>query len=342
MNNNKSPATSSTARSIGLVLALAFISNKVYRQLTRISLRNKVVLITGGARGLGLALARELASKGASLILCSRTASQLEQARQELEARGCPVFTMVTDVRDEKQVADLFQQSILRFGRIDMLINNAGIMMVGPQNVMNIDDFKNAMETNVWSALHSIKAALPIFKSQRRGHIVNICSIGGKFAVPHMLPYSVSKFAMVGLSQGLAAELAKDRVKVTTVIPNLMRTGSPRNITVKGNHEAEYGWFKLAGSFPLVSQNADQAARQIVKGIEAGRSEIVLTFTAKFVSAVQGIFPGALRTVAKLMNAFLPRSENTAVKKGWEAETRLTHGVIGAISDKAADKYNQY
>jgi short-subunit dehydrogenase len=342
MNNKKSPGTSSTARSIGLVLALAFVSSKIYRQLTRISLRDKVVLITGGARGLGLALARELASKGASLILCSRTASQLEQARQELEAIGCPVFTMVTDLRDEQQVADLFQQSILRFGRIDMLINNAGVMIAGPQNVMDIDDFKNTMEANVWSSLYTIKAALPIFKSQRRGHIVNICSIGGKFAVPHMLPYSVSKFAMVGLSQGLAAELAKDRVKVTTVIPNLMRTGSPRNITVKGNHEAEYGWFKLAGSFPLVSQNADQAARQIVKGIENGRSEIVLTFTAKFVSAVQGIFPGAMGTVAKLMNALLPRSENTAAKKGWEAETRLTHGIIGAISDKAADKYNQY
>jgi short-subunit dehydrogenase len=342
MRNSNPSGPSNPARSIGLVLALAFIYHKIYRQLTRVSLLNKVVLITGGARGLGLALARELASKGASLILCSRTAGQLEQARKELGARGCPVFTMVADVRDEKQVAELFQQSILRFGRIDMLINNAGVMMVGPQNVMGVDDFKDAMEANVWSSLHTIKAVLPIFKNQRSGHIVNICSIGGRFAVPHMLPYSVSKFAMVGLSQGLAAELAKDRIKVTTVIPNLMRTGSPRNITVKGNHEAEYGWFKLAGSFPLVSQNADQAARQIVKGIEAGRSEIILTFTAKFVSAVQGIFPGAMGTVAKLMNALLPRSENTAVKKGWDAETRLTHGVIGAISDRAAEKYNQY
>lgn len=342
MHNKNSSAPSHTARSIGLMLALAFISHKIYRRLTRISLHNKVVLITGGARGLGLALARELASKGASLVLCSRTASQLEQARQELEARGCPVLTRVVDVRDEEQVAALVQQTVLRFGRIDLLINNAGIMIAGPQNVMDMDDFRNTMEANVWSSLHTIKAVLPVFKRQRRGHIVNICSIGGKFAVPHMLPYSVSKFAMVGLSQGLAAELARDGVKVTTVIPNLMRTGSPRNITVKGNHEAEYGWFKLAGSFPLVSQHADQAARQIVKGIENGHSEIVLTRTAKFVSAMQGIFPGAMGTVAKCMNALLPRSEDTAVKKGWEAETRLTQGMIGRISDKAADKYNQY
>jgi short-subunit dehydrogenase len=342
MDNNGKPRSSRMIRKIGWGLALGIVACKVYKQLTRVSLRNKVVLITGGSRGLGLAMARILAYKGADLILCARTESQLDQARQELECFGGRVFTRVTDLRDEAQVAALFQDSITHFGRIDILINNAGVMMVGPENVMTVDDYKDVMDANLWSALYTIKAAIPIFKMQGRGHIVNICSIGSRFAVPHMLPYSVSKFALLGLSQGMSAELSRDRIKVTTVVPNLMRTGSARNITVKGDAEAEYAWFKLAASMPLLSQDADRAAQQIIDGIETGRSQIILTRTAKVVNAVQALAPGAMSFVSRLTNAFMRASDNKNYRKGWEAETALTNGAVGNISNEAANKFNEY
>jgi short-subunit dehydrogenase len=126
---------------------------------------------------------------------------------------------------------------------------------------MGLKEYDDAMRTNFWTALHTIHACLPIFKAQGYGSIVNITSIGGKIAVPHMLPYSTSKFALVGFSEGLRTELKKHNILVTTIVPYLMRTGSARNITVKGNHEAEYAWFKTLATSPFIAQNAELAAK---------------------------------------------------------------------------------
>lgn len=332
---------SGTISTVSWGLALVYLSRRLYRELTRESVRGKVVLVTGGSRGLGLAMARELAQRGAHLVLCARTSSQLEKAQSELEAKGSQILTVEADLRDQGQASKVVTKTIDRFGRIDILINNAGMMITGPENVMSEEDYKAVMDTNLWSALYMTNEVLPFFKQQGHGHIVNICSIGGKFAVPHMLPYSVSKFALAGLSQGLASELAKDNVKVTTVFPNLMRTGSPRNITVKGDHQREYRWFKVAGSLPLLSQGATDAAKQIINGIETGRAELVLTLPAKLVAVAQGIAPGVLSAAGKLANRFLPESQDTQTKTGQESESQITRGKIGRISDQAAKDYNQ-
>lgn len=326
---------------LALGIGMAVLARKLYRHCTKKSVKDKVVLITGGSRGLGLAVAKELANRGADIIICARTAEQLEKAGRELIAAGARVFTIVTDLRDPQQVTEMMQQSIARFGRIDILVNNAGVMVVGPENVMEIDDYKEVMNANLWSSLHTIKAAMPYFKQQGGGHIVIICSVGGKIAVPHMLPYSISKFALVGLSQGLASELAKEHIKVTTVIPNLMRTGSPRNISLKGDHESEYAWFKIADSLPVISQSAAAAARQIAKGIEAGQTEITLTFIARLAVALQGIFPSLIATATRMANYLLPEGTNREYKKGYQSESKLTKGVIGQITDRNAVKYNQ-
>ena len=317
------------------------VAKTLYRAITNYDFFNRVVLITGGSRGLGLAIAREVAKKGAKLVICSRTGTQLAKAKAELEEMGAEVLTYKIDISNQNEVQKMIKDATDYYGHLDVLINNAGVISVGPENVMEVKDYKKVMNTNLWPALYTIKAAIPHFTVQGEGRIVNICSIGGKLSVPHLLPYSVSKFAMVGLSEGLSAELKKDNIQVTTVIPNLMRTGSPRNVTVKGDHEAEYAWFKVADSSPLLSQNATQAAKQIVKAIERGNNEVILTMTAKVAIAMQGLMPNTMTSIMQLANRLLPQSGNIHEKKGFESESDASDGEITALTDEAAIHYNE-
>jgi short-subunit dehydrogenase len=316
----------------------------VYDYINRYRLNGKVVLITGGARGLGLVLARALADQGAKLALCSRTAHQLGQAQIELEAAGAEAFTVCVDVSDKQQVADLVRDVVSHYGRIDVLINNAGIIQVGPEDAMSIEDYEEAMKVNFWSALYAIKAVVPHFKIQGEGRIVNITSIGGKIAVPHLLPYTASKFALVGLSEGLHAELRKDNINVTTVVPNLMRTGSPRNATIKGDHEAEYAWFKLSDSSSLLSNDAADVAERIVTAIEYGETEVIVSMAAKTAVLLQGIAPGLMPTLMGFANSILPVNVHGGdrAKKGYESESAMSIGPVGSRSDQAAILNNQF
>jgi len=341
INNLSSLISGKTAIWTALGIGAFALVRTIYREMTKFDLRAKVVLITGGSRGLGLAMAREFAGKGAKLVICARNSRQLENARLELEAAGAEVLALRVDVTSQTEVQHMIQQTVDHFGQLDVLVNNAGIMTVGPENVMEIKDYKQVMNVNLWSALYTIKAAIPYFNNQGEGRIVNICSIGGKVAVPHMLPYSVSKFAMVGLSEGMGAELKKDNIHVTTVIPNLMRTGSPRNVSVKGDHEAEYAWFKISDSSPLLSQNADSAAKDIIAALEQGENEVILTQTGKVAIALHGLMPGAVNSIMQFANSFLPNSENTETKIGSESESEASNGMVSSLTDDAAIKYNE-
>lgn len=322
-------------------LGLLAIARAVYRRVTRLDYAGKVLVITGGSRGLGLEMARIAAARGAKVALCARSQDDLAGAQTELAVTGAEVLTVAADLTRPEEAQHVIDQVIRRYGRIDVLINNAGVMMIGPENVMDLDDYRHVMDVNCWSALHMIKAALPHLRAQGGGRIANVSSIGGKVSVPHMLPYSVSKFALTGLSEGLAAELKKDHILVTTVVPNLMRTGSPRNVSVKGAHEDEYAWFKIADSLPLLSQEARAAAASILDGIAAGDSEVILTPIARAVSIMNGLAPGTVTTIMQWADHFLPQSNDPTVRKGHESESRVTKGAIGARTDEAAERNNE-
>jgi short-subunit dehydrogenase len=199
------------------------------------------------------------------------------------------------------------------------------------------------MKANFWSALYTMLSVIPYFKEQGGGKIVNVTSIGGKIAVPHLLPYTASKFALVGLSEGMHAELKKDNILVTTVVPNLMRTGSPRNAIVKGDHEAEYAWFKMSDSSAVLSQSAESAAKNIIHALEQGESEAILSATAKVATILQGFAPGWMTLLMSFANKLLPGTiaGGNESKKGYESESSLSLGILGSSSDRAAIKNNE-
>ncbi len=301
------------------------------------------MLITGGSRGLGLVMARQLAQKGARLVICARSEDQLERARHELSALGTPVMAIPCDITDRHQVQGMINQIRSQFGAIDVLINNAGVIQVGPVETMNLAEYEEAMNTHFWAPLYTMLAVIPHMKQRGHGRIVNVSSVGGKIALPHMVPYSASKFALMGLSEGMHSELKKDNILVTTVVPNLTRTGSPKNVTVKGDHQAEYAWFKIADSLPLFTQSAESAASRIITAIEQGEAEVTLTFSGKLAEVIHGVAPGFVADVLGFINDMLPEAgpHGTERYKGYEAESARSRNIFTKSSDQAASRNNE-
>jgi NAD(P)-dependent dehydrogenase (short-subunit alcohol dehydrogenase family) len=183
------------------------LAHQLVRRSRWFDLAGRSAIITGGSRGLGLVLARQLAAAGTRLAICARTEPDVRTAADELRSRGGDVLGVVCDVRNRDEVQSLVNVVVEQFGSVDALFNVAGVMEVGPLNEMTDDDFREAIETNCWGPLHTILAVLPVMRRRGFGRIVNVASIGDKRAVPHMLPYDASKFALVGLFTGLRTEL---------------------------------------------------------------------------------------------------------------------------------------
>jgi len=334
------------AAGAGLLLAGAgagWAGVALWRRLgmRRQDVRGQVVLITGSSRGLGLALAREFARLGARLVICGRGEESLQAAREELEQGGAEVLAIRCDVTDREQVRRMVAEANGRFGRIDILVTNAGVIQVGPVASQTMKDFQEALDVIFWGAVYPTLTVLPQMVERRRGRIAHIASIGGKVAVPHMLPYDCAKFAVVAFSEGLRAELAKDGVKVTTVVPGLMRTGSHLNATFKGDYRAEYAWFSLGATMPMLSMDARRAARKIAAAVRAGRAEIILTPHAKLLAAFHGLFPGLTAGALGALNRCLPTG--TAAERHPGSESRPLEGksVVTRLGPKAAVRFKQ-
>jgi NAD(P)-dependent dehydrogenase (short-subunit alcohol dehydrogenase family) len=308
------------------------------------SYKGKVALITGGSRGLGLLLARHLAAEGASIAICARDEEDLEQAREDIASRGAgDVMAVACDLRDRDDAQRMVREVLARFGRIDVLINNAGIITVGPLEEMTLEDFNDAMESNFWSGVYTTMAALPSMRERRSGRIVNITSIGGKIAVPHLLPYSASKFAFYGFSRGLRSELMKDGIVVTTVVPGLMRTGSPRNANFKGQHQLEHAWFSISDALPGVSMDADRAASQILRATKRGEVEITLTPQARVAVAIDALFPEFSGSLLAAANRMLPMAGGIGQRlvKGKDSQSDASPSVLTTLGDRAAERNNE-
>jgi NAD(P)-dependent dehydrogenase (short-subunit alcohol dehydrogenase family) len=323
--------------------AAVIAGSHAWRRRYAIDFAGRGVVITGGSRGLGLVLARQLAQEGARLCLLARDGAELERARSELSDLT-DVVAIPCDIRKEADVRAAIATILERWTSVDVLINNAGVIQVGPLEHMTIEDFDNAMAAHFWGPLYLMMAVVPSMRRRGFGRIVNISSIGGRVAVPHMAPYCASKFALVGLSDSVRAELNQYGIAVTTVTPGLMRTGSPMNADIKGKHEAEYAWFAIADAVPGVSTSAQHAARQIIDACRHGDAELTITLPAQLAVALNNVVPTVMAAAMALVNRLLPSPTDASgdqLRRGRESESRWAPSLATTLSDRAAVANNE-
>ena len=332
------------ASAVAGVAVAGFVASQALRTHRRWDFRRRVAVITGGSRGLGLVIARELAKEGARVVILARDAAEIERACCDVARFGSDVLGIACDVRDEAQVNSATQKVLEEFGRIDVLINNAGVIQVGPIENMTKADFEDAMAVHLWGPVHTMLATIPIMRRQGQGRIVNISSIGGRVAIPHLVPYTASKFALVGLSDAMHTELAKDNILVTTVCPGLMRTGSPMNATMKGRHEQEYAWFAISDSLPLLTMSAERAAKQILRACRYGDAHVVLSLPARLIALCSAVFPKLTLEALSVIDRLLPAAAGATgfePKTGRESPSRWAPSVLTRLSDSAARRNNE-
>ncbi|MEX2138959.1 MAG: SDR family oxidoreductase [Pirellulales bacterium] len=331
-----------TVRQIALGAGAAAVVARRWLARRSFSFKDKVVLITGGSRGLGLVMARQALAAGATVVICGRDEDTLERAAQMLEPAGA-VFAHRCDITNREDAEALIDRVTDHFGRIDVLINNAGIISVGPIETMTLEDFETALQTHFWGHVYTTLAVLPQMKRRQSGRIVNISSIGGVIGVPHLVPYCASKFALTGFSESLGMELKKDHIYVTTVIPGLMRTGSPPHALFKGQHEAEYAWFTISDSLPGASISAERAARQILSACRRGDPNFVVSLPARFAVAVHGLLPGLSSHILSTVNRLLPSpgDGDRRAKKGHQSTSAWAPSVLTTLTERAAVRNNE-
>ena len=330
------------ATAIAMTVLGAWLGSRAWR--SRFSFAGKVVLISGGSRGLGLILARQISNEGGKVALLARDTDELERAKEELTTRGGEVLAIQCDLLERSQIQAAVTEVLARYGKIDVLFNNAGIIQVGPIENMQQQDFERAMSVHFWAPLLLIMEVLPAMRARRCGRIINICSIGGKVAVPHLAPYCASKFALTGLSDAFRGELARDNISVTTVAPGLMRTGSHVHATFKGQHDAEFAWFSVSSGMPLISMSGERAGHKILMAARRRQPSLTLTFAARGAIVANALFPNLTGQAMKIGNRFLPGPGSQAaandVCAGRQAR-RIMPEWMTDLADRASAKNNE-
>lgn len=310
----------------------------------RYDFSGRIALITGGSRGLGLVLARHLAAAGARVAICARDAEELERAVDDIAWHGsAAVASFVCDVRDADQVASMVAQLRSTWGPVDVLINNAGVIKVGPLATITTGDVRESLDIHVMGPWHTVQAVLPDMLERDEGRIVNISSIGGRVAIPHLSSYCAGKFGLTGLSRAMQTELARTGVRVTTVCPGLMRTGSPPRASFKGRHRAEYAWFSIGDALPGVTLSADRAARRILAACSHGTAQVTLGMPAKILAAADAIAPSLTSTVLGGINRLLPEDGGVGDRavEGRLSTSAWSPSVLTALSDRASLANNE-
>ncbi len=256
------------------------ITNETENRYPQISdpFRKKVAIITGASSGIGRSIALEMASRGVSVMLASRTEKDLLAVRQEIEDRGGRASLFVVDVRDENRCRELVEATFNRFQRIDFLINNAGISMRANFNEVDMDVLRRVMETNFWGSVYCSRYALP-YILKTRGSIVGISSICGVTPLPGRSGYSASKHALDGFLESIRLEYRNTGVHIMLVHPGYT-TSNIRSVALnkkgKPHEESHLEEHKL--------MSAEKVAREVVAGIASRRRDLVLTREGRIIT----------------------------------------------------------
>lgn len=322
------------------------VTMNLLRSKRRIELKDRVVFITGGSRGLGLILAHAFIEEGARVAFCARNPKEIERAIEQLSFGGAKVHGYRCDVSKRDEVEETIRRVEAEVGPIEVLVNNAGVITLGPVETMTVEDFEREMGVHFFGQLYTTLAVLPGMRARKEGRIVNISSIGGRFNSPHLPAYHAAKFASAGLSQSMRVELSKYNIYTTTVFPFLMRVGSFVNADVKGQHKKEWAIGQLMDSLPFTSTTGERTAEAIIKATKWGDATLVPSKRASATILLANIFPNLFQDTMALANRFMPapdgpESIGTQSKKGYESTSVLAPAVLTAKNDEAAIKNNE-
>jgi short-subunit dehydrogenase len=237
------------------------------------SFKNQVVIVTGASSGIGKALCMQLAQEGACLALAARDAERLDRLAEECHLMGGSAIAAPTDVAEEGQCRELIEKTVSQFGRIDMLVNNAGFSLAGKfDELPNLDLFKKVMEVNFTGMVQCTYYALPCLKDTH-GRIVNVSSLGGKFAVPYNTSYVASKFAVTGFSDSLRMELKRSDVSVTVIFPFWVVTEFHERLLDKdGRPRGKEG----RAAYTSNMMTADECAARILRAARLRKREVLM------------------------------------------------------------------
>ncbi len=332
------------AGGMGAVLAARALAKRAMQS----DLTGQVALVTGGSRGLGLAMARELVDVGCRVAICARDRAELDRARADLESRGGEAIAIECDVGDKDDVGRMVAEVRERLGPIDVLIANAGVIQVGQVWATELEDFASAMDTMFWGALYPVWAVLPEMRTRRTGRIGIVSSIGGKVSVPRLLPYNAAKFAARGLAEGLRAELAGEGIRVTSIVPGLMRTGSHINATFSGDEQGREALYRLwapLASMPLLTGSAEAAAGAYIGAVRRGDGEVTYPPIFGLLGRVHGVAPAATMWAMGIASRLIAKSgDGTETVRGSRIDPKVDEGwwrVLTTLGRRAEDDLNQ-
>jgi short-subunit dehydrogenase len=244
----------------------------------------QVVVVTGASMGLGRALALEFARAGASVVLAARSQEKLEAVAKEVEALGAQVLVVATDVAKRDDLARMVDATVAKFGRLDVLVNNAGYGMSAFLEETPPAELERIFAVNVFAPVNAVQLALPHLERSGRGIVVNVGSVIGRRAVPVLGAYCMTKFALAACSESLRAELSRRNVHVVHVEPGLTATEFGNNRVVVGDHPRHF-----QSRFVM---SAETAAKRTVAAVERRRDRVVLTFTGKLLILGNTLLPG--------------------------------------------------
>jgi short-subunit dehydrogenase len=259
------------------------------------ALRDRVVVITGASSGIGAATAVACGREGMRVAVAARRKEHLERVAADVRAAGGEVRVVPTDVCEEAAVQALIDETVAAWGRLDVLVNNAGIGMLAPTASTSAAEFEAIMRVNYLGTVHGVLAALPHMRRQGGGHIVNVASVVGKRASPFRTAYVASKFAVVGLSEALRMELRQEGISVTAICP----IGTATEF-----HELEVNRLGVSGRGGPI-QTAEHVARGIVRALRRPRPEVHPYPPARLLFLMNSLAPGL---VDRLMMAVSPKA----------------------------------
>lgn len=290
------------------------------RQKLKTHFQGKTVLISGGSTGLGFALAKRLLSYGANVSVCGRDENKLKDFKNQLVLYTNSLHTFQCDVASRDKVKSWVSSTLTRFGKMDILINNAGILTVGPFESQGSSLYKESLDIMFWGHFNTTQEVISHLQG---GQIVNIISVGGKISIPHMSSYSVAKAAAGAYSEGLGIELSKHGINVTTVYPWLLRTGSYVNGFYPQGDVNEFRAFSLGSALPGISLNVDAAVTEILIAIRNKKARSYIGSLAPLVVQVNETFPGLSRKFLSMVTKILlgpPTTKNFVRGKTMESK----------------------